>query len=693
MEKMELLFKTLKGRVDGVDVHELAHILGMEEARDFVSLNRMLNSLVDDNLIFEGEDNRYYDLDTLEIKKGSLIIKRNNSAYIEDEAYGVLEVKENELKGAMNKDVVLYKRNKRTAEIVKILKHNIDCVVGLIRIRQGRVEFYPDDHRLKGFKITNLKQFKLKDRLKVRCIITNYEKKELKLESIIAFLDEPRARELSILFGYNVPMEFTSTALNEARSFNQKIRLEDYPSRKDLTDELIITIDGDDAKDFDDAISISKVDDKYLLKVHIADVSEYVTKNSALDKNAYSRGTSIYYANQVIPMLPFELSNELCSLKPHVNRLAMTVEMLLDDKGNLLDSNFYESVIKSKYRMTYSKVNQIIDGDEALRSEYHELLDMIDDMYALSKILRTKRENGGSIDFNEEEAKLIIKNDKVVDIKLRERGISERIIEDFMIEANVTVASYMKYLDYPMVYRNHDYPKEERILNFIEVLETLGYTFKGNKYQIKAKQLRDCLEYYKGTELEAIVSNLMLRSMAKAKYDNICEGHYGLGLENYCHFTSPIRRYPDLIVHRMLKKYVFKQDRFEDMEVDSKLNHQIAENMSEKERRAINIERDILDLKKAEYMQNKVGKIYDGIISSVLSFGFFVKLDNTVEGLVHVSTLDGRYEFDEKLGVLTCGNKSYSVGQKVTFFFFVFDLRRASVDFTLHKKKRVQRWI
>lgn len=694
MEKINLVRNKISEYPNGIEIHELAKALKMEGTSSFIELNKILNELEDNHELYRNEDNQFFDLKVAHIKEGTVIIKRNNNAYIDDEEFGLLEIRNEDLKGAMHKDVVLYQRKNRHAIILKIISHYSSAVVGLIRIRNGQVNFYADDFRMKDFKITNLKKFKLKDRQKVRCIITNYEKKEMILESIIAYLDDPRARELSILYSYNVPMDFTSTALNEACAFKDCISLKDYPKRKDLTNELIITIDGDDSKDFDDAISISKIDDDYLLKVHIADVSEYVKENSALDKNAKERSTSIYYADKVIPMLPKELSNGLCSLNPNVNRLAITVEMLIDKNGNQKDMKVYESIIKSHYRMTYNNVNKIIDGDETLKKEYHELLEMIDMMKELSTIIRHKREEGGSIDFKEEEAKLVIKDNKVVDIVLRNRGIAEKMIEDFMIEANVTIATYMKYLDYPMIYRNHDYPKPERITSFIETVESMGYTFKGNKYQIKSKQLRDCLEYYEGSDLEAIVSNLMLRSMAKATYQNISDGHYGLGLEDYCHFTSPIRRYPDLVVHRMLKKYIFNSNNLEDIDKDKKKNALLAKISSDNERRAINIERDIMDLKMCEYMKDKVGKTYDAIISSVLSFGFFVKLDNTVEGLVHVSELDGFYNYDEKLMALSNGEKTYHVGQKVRVKCIDVDLRRVSIDFKLYnKKKKAQRWI
>ena len=689
----EHLIELLNQNIDGLDVHELAHLLNCTQAQEFIMLNKLLNELCEEQIIIEDPDYRYFSCEALKLKTGSLMIKRSGDAFIDDDERGLLEIDKQALKGAMDKDIVLYQASHKRARIFKIVKHNIDCVVGLIRIRQGKVCFYPDDIRLKDYKIVNLKQFKLEDKVKVRCIITDYEKKELKLESVIASLNDPEARELSILYSYNVPMAFSKTVENETTTFKEQIFVEDYPKRRDLSEQLVITIDGDDAKDFDDAISVERDGDDFILWVHIADVSYYVTPNSAIDKSAYDRGTSIYYANHVLPMLPFALSNELCSLKPNEKRLAMSVKMVIDQDGELKDTEIFESIIESKYRMTYTNVNKILDGDHETCAKYSELIPMLHEAYALSRIIRKKREDGGAIDFDEDESQLVIKDQKVIDIKPRVRGESEKMIEDFMISANVAVATYMKYLDYPMIYRNHDYPKEERLLQFVEVLEGMGYVFKGNKYQIKGKQLRDCLDYYRDSDMEMIVSNLMLRSMAKAVYDNVSIGHYGLGLENYCHFTSPIRRYPDLMVHRMVKKYLLNHDHYDEMDKDMKINQNIAKSMSEKERRAICIERDVLDLKKCEYMKNKVGQVYDGIICSVVSFGFFVKLENTVEGLVHISNLDGFYEYDEKIGVLKSDDNVYQVGQRLRVKCIDVDLRRVTIDFAIFKKKRTQCWI
>ena len=689
----EQILNLLKEYPEGLDVHAIAQFLGCESGSDFVELNKLLNQLTDDLSIYMDENYLYYNCESLKLKTGTLMIKRSGNAFIEDDERGLLEVDSKELKGAMNRDIVLYHATHKHAKILKIVKHNIDCVVGLIRIRQGRPCFYPDDVRLKDFHVINLKDFKLHDRVKVRCVISDYAKKELKLESIIASLDNPEARELSILYGYNVPMEFTKTALNEAQAFGKTVAISDYANRRDLRDQLVITIDDERAKDFDDAISVSRDGDDYVLWVHIADVAHYVQPNSALDKNAYQRGTSVYYADKVLPMLPQALSNELCSLKPHEPRLAMSAKMTVDNHGEVKDTEIFESIVESKYRMTYTNVNKILDGDHETCSQYAEIVPMIHEAINLSRIIRKRREANGAIDFDENECELVIANHQVVDVKPRVRGESEKMIEDFMISANVAVATYMKYLDYPMIYRNHDYPKEERLLQFIEVVESLGYVFKGNKYQIKGSQLRDCLNYYHDTDMQMIVSNLMLRSMAKAVYDNVSIGHFGLGLTDYCHFTSPIRRYPDLIVHRMVKKYILNSDHYEDMANDMQTNQKTAKDMSEKERRAINIERDETDLKKCEYMSKRVGQVYDGIICSVVSFGFFVKLDNTIEGLVHISKLDGNYEYDEKLGTLKSDNNIYCVGQKLRVKCTQVDLRKMTIDFSIYKKKRIQRWI
>ena len=660
-------------------------------AKEYVQLVKTLNKLIDENKVFMNENERYELLTSQDTFKGDLIVKRNGKSFVLFRGE-LIEVKNASKFNCLNNDEIVFRISGHIANVVRVIKHNLMYVVGLIKIRKGKVLFFSDDPSFpKGYKITNCDQFDLKDKLKVRCYISDYQKKLLQIEKVIGYAYSSEVRELSILYSHDISLEFTSTCLNEAKLFEDDIKVKDYVSRHDCTNELIITIDGDDAKDFDDAISLEKdKENNYVLKVHIADVSYYVKENSAIDKEALKRGTSIYYPGHVIPMLPNSLSDELCSLQPNKNRLALTCEMHYDHNGEMISYDIYKSVIKSKYRMTYNKVNAIFDGDEKLINQYSELLEMLDNAKELADILKKKSEQKGSIDFESDDCDIILdKQGKVVDVKATETGISQGIIECFMIEANKTVASHMHVLEYPMVYRNHDKPKPEKIEVFYNLVESLGYHFKGKKDNIYPKQLQDCLASFKDNIEYPVISTFLLRSMAKAKYENESIGHFGLGLDNYCHFTSPIRRYPDLQVHRMIKKYVISNPDYSLMDQDNYDNKLIAKKSSEREVEAIKIERDITDLLKCEYMSKHLNETFMGVISSTTTYGFYVKLENTIEGLVHISTLSGFYQLQDD-GSLSCDSfsKSYKIGQVVKVRCVEVNLLRLDIDFELFKERK-----
>ncbi len=672
-----------------LSLEELKEKLSVNTASEFVELIKTLNKMIDDGQIFLNEYQKYELMNQDDMFKGNLIVKRNGKSFVifRNE---MIEVKNAEKLNALDNDEILFKIFGHTATIVKVLKHNLVYVVGIIRIRRGVKHFYADDPSFpKGYKIINYEQFQLKDSQKVRCYIVDYQKKYLKIETIIGNAYNSEVRELSILYSQDISLAFSTTCLNEAKTYSDNIAVKDYPQRCDCTGELIITIDGDDAKDFDDAISLSRTAaDNYLLKVHIADVSEYVKVNSAIDKEALNRATSIYYPGHVIPMLPSALSDELCSLQPHKNRLAMTVEAEYDRNGQCVRYDIYQSVIQSKYRMTYNKVNAIFAGDDQLIKQYSQIMAMLDNCRQLAQIIQHNRAEKGSIDFESDDCQIIMDNrGKVIDVKPAQHGVAEGIIECFMIEANRIVAQHMQVLEYPMIYRNHDRPKEDKIAVFYNLVEGLGYHFKGKKNQIYPKQLQDCLDYFRNSLEYPIISTFLLRSMAKAVYQNESIGHFGLGLENYCHFTSPIRRYPDLQVHRMIKKYVINVPDYEQMEADKVNNGKIAEKSSKGEVTATKIERDIIDLKKCEYMHNHLNDVFSGVISSTTTFGFYVKLANTVEGLVHVKTLDGFYHLSDD-GSLISEKNIYKIGQIVQVRCIAVDLLKQDIDFQLVKKKR-----
>ena len=650
----------LKREKKGADVHQMMDYFGFKGAFDFKELMKALNRLEDDDLIYRDTNDVYHDLSNYEIKEGTVILRYNGTAFIEKET-GYNKIID--LNGALHKDVVWYINGKSGLYVIKVIKRNTDTVIGTIYRYRHTYHFRADDERLKGFKITNFKSYPLKDKIKVRCIITDYHKKEMKIEKTICSLDDPRCNELSIVYGAHVPLEFSPAVLKEA---DRLVMGTDMSERRDLTNELTITIDGESAKDFDDAISIRKDDKGYILKVHIADVSYFVKEGSAIDKSAKERGTSIYYTDQVIPMLPEKLCNDLCSLVEGKERYALTVEIHYDLKADVIDTDFYPSIIKSDHRMTYTAVNKILNGDKKTIERYPDLIGFIAIAKELSDLIKAKRKKAGAISFDDDEAMITLDDEgRVIDVKRRERGVSEGIIEDLMIEANVAVASYMHYLDYPMIYRVHDRPKEDKIKIFFEVLEGLGYKIKGDHYMIYPKQLQEVLLYFKNKEEESVISKLLLRSMAKALYDDVCMGHFGLALSDYCHFTSPIRRYPDLMVHRMLRRYVFKAD-LTNYEKDKKRMHDIAVKCSDAEKRATQIERDVEEVRKAEYMQDHIGEVYKGIVSGVTERGIYVKLENTIEGLLAIEDLDGYFEYDEKMMTLRSTDKVYRLGDRVT---------------------------
>jgi ribonuclease R len=456
--------------------------------------------------------------------------------------------------------------------------------------------------------------------------------------------------------------------------------------RLDLTDKLTITIDGEDAKDLDDAITIEKVGDKYRLGVHIADVSYYVKENSPLDHEAFERGTSVYVVDRVVPMLPHILSNGICSLNPNEKRYALSCIMDIETNGEVSDYQLTASVIESDYRMTYTDVNKMIHGDEETKNKYPALTDMVEQMVDCASRIRNRREGLGAIDFEMEEAKILVdEQGHISQILKRERFEAEKLIEDFMVCANETVAKHTKWSQVPSLYRIHEVPTKKKMQAYAKIVGLLGYKMKGSMDAVKPLALQKILEHFEGHDEFPVVSRMMLRSMQKAKYDPSPIGHFGLGLEDYTHFTSPIRRYPDLVVHRILRKYVFGTPDIAKMAVDEERLKEIAEQSSFKERNAVDAEREIENMKKAEYMEEHIGMIADGVISGVTKFGFFVELENTIEGLVHIQSLeDDYYEFDAASMRLTGKNtrKEFRLGQKVRIKVKAANKAQRTVDFT-----------
>lgn len=510
-------------------------------------------------------------------------------------------------------------------------------------------------------------------------------------KEVLGNKNDPGVDVLSIVYQHDIKTDFPEEVRVQSEAIPDTVLPSDKVGRKDLTDQVVVTIDGDDSKDFDDAVNVHRLaNGHYHLGVHIADVSYYVTEGSPLDAEALERGTSTYLTDRVIPMLPFRLSNGICSLNPDVERLALTCEMEFDEHGAVVDHQIFPSVIKSTARMTYNNVNRILeDQDPELRTTYAALVPMFDEMAELHEILLKKRHNRGAIDFEEDEAKIIVdENGKAIDIELRSRGLSERMIESFMLAANEMVAEHYSRAQAPFLYRIHETPDADKMKNFFEFITAYGIQAHGSSKKVSPKMLQEVLTQIEGKPEQPIITTMLLRSMQQAHYSDESLGHFGIAAEYYTHFTSPIRRYPDLIVHRLIHEYASHGMTVEEKEKWAPKLPPIAEQTSLEERRSIDTEREVVDLKKAEYMLDKVGNEYDAVISSATSFGMFIALPNTVEGLVHISQMkDDYYSFVESqlalVGEKT--HKMYRIGQPVRVKVANVDLNAHSVDFELLK--------
>ncbi|MFD1465426.1 ribonuclease R [Lapidilactobacillus mulanensis] len=501
--------------------------------------------------------------------------------------------------------------------------------------------------------------------------------------------NDPGVDIMALVYSHGVRTEFPEDVQAQAQTVPDALQPNDWVNRKDLTDQVVVTIDGDDSKDFDDAVGLTKLPNgNFYLGVHIADVSHYVTEDSPLDKEAYERGTSTYLTDRVLPMLPFRLSNGICSLNPGEDRLTLTCEMEIDHTGQILNHQIFPSVIRSKARMTYNNVNKIIeDHDPEMTKEYDQLIPMLEDMADLHAILFKRRHERGAIDFEETEAKIKVdEKGWPIDIVLRDRGTSEKMIESFMLAANETVAEHYNHLHVPFLYRVHETPDGEKIKAFFEFVSAFGIVGHGKADDIKPIELQKALAKVVGTPEEMVVTTMLLRSMRQARYSVDALGHFGLGAEYYTHFTSPIRRYPDLMVHRLIHSYASQGMSDDNKERWAEKLPDIAVHTSEQERRSISTERDVDDLKKAQFMMDKVGQEFKGVISSVTKFGMFISLENTVEGLIHISNMrDDYYDYDEKQMTLT-GAKTHNVfkiGQEIQIRVLRSDPDQGQIDFII----------
>ena len=587
----------------------------------------------------------------------------------------------NKTLGAINGDEVLVyltkgatNGKKMEGEIVRIINREVNNRVGEIYHYDGKIMVSLDDKKFK--KLIYLKDTpetrRLVDGDKVVVSFTSsrQDKEYINANLVrrIGHITDPGIDILSIVADHEIETEFTESYLDELAKLPTSVSEKDLVDRRDLRDKMIFTIDGDDTKDIDDAISIEKLDNGNIkLGVHIADVSNYIKENSVLDLEARKRGTSTYLVDRVIPMFHHQISNGICSLNPDEDRLTISCEMEIDDKGKLVDYEIFPSVIHSRKQMTYKKVNEILEENK-IPEGYEEFADTLKRMNELAHTIREERLKRGAIDFDTDEAKIIADTDgKAVDVILRDRGEGERLIEDFMVCANETVASHFFYMDLPSLYRVHGMPDEERLERFLNILSGLGISIKADLKNMKPKVIQVIVEELKKYPEFRVLSTKLLSCMDKAIYSPENIGHFALASKIYTHFTSPIRRYPDLMIHRMLHKYFFSKEGIceENIEHFKEILGDIGLHSSEAERNSDECERDVEEMKMAEYMEDHIGEEYEGMISGIMNFGFFVQLDNMIEGLVPYESFNHDFEYDRDLEIVKIDNKVFRLGQRI----------------------------
>ena len=580
-----------------------------------------------------------------------------------------------DLKGAMHGDTVLAETTRgegarTTARVLKVLERGITELVGTYFTCKSGGFVTPDERKYYNDVFVPFgKGVRAKSGDKVVVKILSYPKKQNPegiVTKVLGRQFDKKAELKSILYSFNMPERFPKETLIEAQAVCHPVTEKDIDGREDFRSQITMTIDGEDARDFDDAVSIKKLrGGKYLLGVHIADVSNYVRTGSAIDKEAFVRATSVYFPEKVIPMLPENLCNDICSLKEGVDRLTLSCVMTVDKTGKVVDYVVTPSVIKSSARMTYTNVQKIIDGDVELNKKYKRVVKEILLMNELADILIEKRDKEGSIDLDVKESAILVSSDGEITVKAAERDKAHRIIEEFMILANCTVAEYMYYLEQPFIYRVHGEPTEERLNGFYDFLNGLGIKYKRKKDGVFPKDFQSILKNAEGTSQYTLINRVMLRSMQKAKYSPVDVGHFGLSKEHYCHFTSPIRRYPDLVIHRIIKDFLSgKTDLYEKY---GDFVFSASKQSSEKEKNATEAERAVDDYYKLLYISNFVGDEFDGIISGVTGFGIFVELESGVEGIIKIENLRTRKRLvhDQKNYTLSDGKTTYKLGQNV----------------------------
>ena len=693
----ESILKILEESERSLTVFEIEERL---ETNNLEELLKVLNELEMETLVYHTNKDKYMLFKDSHLLKGVLHSNKKGFGFVDvdDSDVDIYIPKEN-INGALHGDLVVVELvNKKGLDrvegrIVKVLKHESNTYVGEINFKNN-VGYVTLDEDKVNLEVVVAKENSLNavDGHKVVIGIVkriSNKKAEGKVVKIIGHKNDPGVDILSIVYKYGINTSFPEEVTEEVKSIPMEVTEADLKGRRDLRDKIIFTIDGDDTKDIDDAISIKKDGDIYTLGVHIADVSYYVKEGSPLDKEAMDRGTSVYLVDRVIPMLPHELSNGICSLNPNVDRLAISCVMKYDSEGKLLDYDIFPSVIKSRKQMTYKNVNSILEKN-IVPEGYEEFVDDLKTMSEFATILRRMKVKRGYLDFDVDEAKILVDENCVpYEITKRERGSGENLIEDFMIAANECVAMHIYNMDLPFIYRIHESPKEEKMRDFLSFVSNLGYQVTGDLKGNKSTAIQKLLKFVREKKEGPILTSLLLRCMQKAIYSPTNVGHFGLGSSCYTHFTSPIRRYPDTTVHRLLRTYLFSHD------LSSHTIHHnqekmifVADNSSAMERASVDCEREVEDMKMAEYMESHIGEEFPGMITSVMSFGMFVELDNLVEGLVPVRLMDDYFVFDEMRMTLV-GERSkvkYTIGERVLIKVVAASKEAKTIDFEVVKK-------
>ena len=700
----EKIIERLKTEKDAKEAIEVNDLLGLKTTEEYLNLIETLEELVAENVIYLTKKGKYILLENCpSLKMGKLTVNKKGFGFVILDKEDDLYIDSSNMGDAIDEDIVLCEivkgARKTEGRILKVLKRDFNNLVGEVIVKNDKLYLKIDDSK-KDIEVLLNKEtthFCVEGH-KVLAKITKQVNKKTFLADVIKIIghkDDPRVDILSIAYKHGIYEDFPEGILDELKDIPAEVLPKEIENRKDLTEEVIFTIDGADTKDIDDAIGIKFDGDNYTLGVHIADVSHYVKENTVLGDEAFERGTSSYLADTVIPMLPHQLSNGICSLNEEEVRLSMSCVMVINKEGKVVDYDIFPSVIKSKKKMTYKAVNDLLLRD-IVEPGYEPFIEDLKLMMDLHKILRKEKVGRGYIDFDIDEAKAIQdENGVCIDIKKRTREVGEVIIEDFMIAANETVAQHIYNMDLPFIYRVHERPKPEKVEDFMTLVKLLGYKITGNVKELTPHTMQSILKQLHDKKEFTILSSLLLRSMRKADYQKDNLGHFGLASKAYTHFTSPIRRFPDLTVHRLLKTYLIDQD-YSKTTIETLSNSLIntASHSSEREVAAVNAERDVLAMKMAEYMENHIGEEYTGMITTVTNFGFFVELDNLIEGLVHISTIKGDYyNYVEDLLALIgkSTKKQYRIGDIVKVKVVAASKAAATIDFELIPEKKTNK--